>query len=366
MSGTDSLASAALAFDANMGNTSVSSKDDGDSGDSRPVESMFGNLGELDPDSDIAGGDELPIKGEARQRREKRDEGIEELSSGDEEANEGLEDGEEGDEESVPDEEEVDEDDKKDDEDEDDVYEVQVDGERVEVPLKEALEGYIRTETFHRRLNALNEVKETVRNEAVKVVEMRQKYTHLVKTMQENLDLIVPKEPDWSEVYANNPPEVAKKIQQDYAAYKTHREALDEAAAKAAKEQEEEDAANMADYVRQENIKILNNFPAWKDDKVREKDLQAMADTAYKAGFTKEEVLQTKDSRMITILNKAMKYDRLQANKPKPIRRGKTPVKPGAGSKSTAPKVGKAQQQLRRTGSIEDAANVFTNIIRRK
>jgi len=73
---------------------------------------------------------------------------------------------------------------------------------------------------------------------------------------------------------------------------------------------------------------------------------------------------------MLNVLLKASKYDRMMAARPKPVVRpqGK-PIPPGAGSAKarTAQKgVTSAMKRLNRTGSMEDAAVVFDQIIARR
>lgn len=360
---SDSLDSAASAFSAAIsGNTNAQGEHRSEKVQSAP-EPMFDNLGELETDSGFAGGDELPNEGEVKERAPKQqrrkieeEEVDEELSSGDE--GDGEEDGEGADEddEVVKDPEE---------DEEDDVYEVIVDGERAEVGIREALNGYIRQETFHKRLNVLNEQKEVLRTEAIKVIDDRKKLAVKLAEAEALLSVLVPEEPNWDQEYTRDPKAAGELRKQwdkyvaDKAKLKTDREEAERAAS-------EEDAESTKLYNQAENMKILRNNPKWAaDKKVMTKDLNDMAKTAIDAGFSQEEVIGTRDSRMITILKKAMMFDRLQANKPQPIKRGKTPVKPGAGSVRTAPKnLTKAQQHLRKTGSLEAAGNVFAQIIK--
>lgn len=362
---SDAFEAAALAFDTDSGIAPKSSSKSESS--ARPVESMFGSLGDLDADSDIAGGDELEAPGEVKEAKKVVKKAPAEDDEGDDELDELEDEGDEGDDEDG-DEDDADEDESKakkaDEEDDSDVYEVTVDGERAEVTLKEALNGYVRQETFHRRLNWLNDVKQEVHKEAIAVMEDRKTYADKLSALQKQLDLLVPQEPNWAEEYKKDPV-AAEVLQKQFASYKTQREAIDAEEKRVRDEQAKSDEKAMADYANAENAKILRNNPSWKDEKVMQRDVQSMAETARKAGFTEEEIANTKDSRMVQILLKAAKYDRLTANKPKPIRKGKTPVQPGAGSKRTAPKgLAQAQRALQRSGSVDDAANVFTQIIR--
>lgn len=357
---SDALEQAAAAFDVALGNTGPQQRDNSSSND-RPVESMFDNLGDLevDDESPARGGgddDEPPVRRKqqpAKMQEENDDPDLDGEGqdyedpddNADDDADEGDGEGDEGE-----------------DGEEDDFYKVTVDGQEVEVPLREALDGYIRQETFHRRMNELDEVKKAIRNEAVGVLETRKKYVGMIDEMQRHLDALIPQEPNWVEEYKRNPEEAAA-LQERYNQMKQARSALKEEQDRVSREQLEEEERQTKEYIDTENKKILAMNPSWRNGDVMKRDLALMMDTATRLGFTEEEVRNTYDSRMVAVLLKAAKYDRLQQNKPKPVRRGKRPMKPGAGSTRTAPKGSQAMKQLSRTGSVEDAAGVFLGMI---
>jgi hypothetical protein len=340
---------AALAFDQDSGAAPARSE----KAPSGPVEALFGNVGVLDDDSPAAGGDDMPVKTRTKAP-------VAEFGPDDGDDDPNLEDleGDENVEEDVDPAKKEDED----DEDVDDIYEVMIDGEKAEVPLREALDGYIRMETFHRRMSYLNDVKAEVAARAQEVVQIQSKYTDLVETMQKHLEMLTPKEPDWDAEYARDP-QGARALQKKYEEYKTTMAALEAEKARVKAEQDGQLSRESADYIKAENRKILANNPSWKDEKIMQRDLSLMSKTAETAGFTKEEISSITDSRMVTVLLKAAKYDRLQEKKPKPVRRGSKPISSGAGTTRTAPKGGQAMKQLQRTGSVDAAASVFTNLI---
>jgi hypothetical protein len=93
-----------------------------------------------------------------------------------------------------------------------------------------------------------------------------------------------------------------------------------------------------------------------------------MKQTARQEGFSDEEVATVYDSRMLRILQKASKYDRMMAARPRPINKGgKRTVAPGAGNgktRRTAPKgIDRAQKDHARVGSVESAAKVFEKFL---
>jgi hypothetical protein len=351
----EGLEEAAMAFDVEIGNaTKAAPVDNG--GSDRPTEVMFANVGELEVDEDSparGGGDDTPLKGERKIKAEVDPEDEEVDPDADPETDE-----------------EVDPDAEKDPEDEDepgpldDVFEVTVDGNREEVSLREALDGYIRKTTFDRRMGELGNVKAEIRNEAAKVIADRKKYIGLIEDLEQTLQMVVPQEPNWVEEYKKDP-EGAAVLQQKYNALKQQLTALGNKKKEASDEGAQQDDEDYKAYVRDEGKKIMQNNPLWKDEKVMKRDVDRMAQTAAAAGFTDEEIKSVVDSRMVTILLKAAKYDRLQENAPKPIRRGKAkPVSSGAGGNRAAPRGGdRAMADLRKTGSVNDAARVFTNIL---
>ena len=89
-----------------------------------------------------------------------------------------------------------------------------------------------------------------------------------------------------------------------------------------------------------------------------------MKKTAMSAGFSEKEVDTVYDHRMLTILRKASKYDRMMASKPKPNKPVVKSLSPGNANRQAVPKEqAKASQRLRKTGSLEDAASVFQTFL---
>lgn len=355
---SDTLEQAAQAFDTAI-NGNATSRRESDSSTERPTETMFAGVGDLEVDEESparGGGDDEDRSSHretnGRFRRQ------EEENLDDEAGNEEGED-DQGDD-NDPD----DEDDK--DEQEDDVYEVVVDGQRIEVPLREALNGYIRTETFHQRLNQINEAAKVVSGRYDEVETMRTEYVGLIDKMKKGIEALVPTGMNWDELYAQDP-KAARELENRYNGFKDLLKGLDVEKASELKKQEDEKSKKSREDVAAENARIMRNNPTWKDPKVMARDQAMMANTAQRAGYSIEEVAGITDSRQVTILLKAAKWDKLQGDRPKPIRKGVKPGQRGAGNGNsrTASRADKgAMKQLSRTGSLEDAAAVFTKFIK--
>jgi hypothetical protein len=331
------------------------------------AEPMFENLnsgafgdepagGDSDPDPEVV---ERPTK--AKRQRDEESEGPEDEDDEDED--------DEDDEEEDTDEEDEEDDEEEEDEeanrelDLDKKVKIKVDGEQVEVPLKEALAGYIRVETFNRRMNSLKEIAGSVEQEAVKVANNRDKYSELLNTLTEQLDSLVPKEPDW-DALALSDPQAAFRQKLQWDKYKEQRAALDQEKRRVDVEKNAEATENLKKYVVGERNKMLAAVPEWTNPKIREKDQERMSKVARKVGFTNDEISTVYDHRMMRVLLMAAKYDRLMSRKPQPITTHSRLTKHGSANTRTVPKadVG-AQKRLSETGSVDAAAQVFGGIL---
>jgi len=378
---------AAAAFEAVInGDPNTVAKKTGGKGvdNSGPPEVLFGNVGELDPDTDARGGgddedevdedkaekDKTDPRGPRKRDKEADDDG-EESDDDDGDGDESDGDaGDEGDPESddgLPDDDE--ETSKEDAEFLKREVELTVDGEPVTVSLQEALQGYVRTETFHRRMNQLDEAKKIVRRAAADAVQNYEHSMGLAKEMQAHMDKMIPKEPDWDEEFKKNP-EQARSLQKYYEQTRAFREELRGKMTEAQKKVADSNSVQLAAFAEEESAKFdAANRKNWSDPKKKAKDLQSMRRTGLTLGFSEEELSQVYDSRMLQVLLKASKYDRMMAAKPKPVVKNvNKPIAPGAGSakQRTAQKdVSSAMKRLNRTGRIDDAAVVFDQLIAR-
>jgi hypothetical protein len=364
----EGIEQAAKAFDADIrGNgTAAPAKRAADKTPDGPPERMFRNIGDLEVDEDSppqGGGDDEDPEALIYKEKPGKDgpdsEGSDD-GADDEEDADGVSKGEDGEE----------EDEGGDQEFLSQAVQVIVDGEEKEVTVKEALEGYVRTETFHKRLSELGEAKKIVQRAAADAVQNYEYANKLAKEVESHLDALIPAEPNWDEEFKKNPAK-AREMQKYYEQVKGFRGALQEKMSEAAKKAAESDQVQLATFAAAERqrFEALNSKHWSTDPKKKGKDLQAMRRTALQEGFSEEEVAQVYDSRMLTVLLKASKYDRMMAARPKPVQKVRSkPVAPGTGSAKTRTVqrgTSSAMKRLNKTGSIEDAAMVFDELIRR-
>jgi len=343
---TNGMDEAAQAFDAEISTPVEKGGEKG--GEKSAAEAVFPNLGVAEVD------EESPEKG-----------------GGDEDAI--YEDGEpeaEEDEEPAESDEESDEDAEEPDEALETKYQITVDGQEQEVTVKEALEGYIRTQTFHKRLSELGENQQIIQRAAADVVQNFEYAKQMIDMMEGQMAQLVPPEPNWDEMFKADPAK-ARNLQKYYQQVADFKANLTKQREDAVKKLNEHQDSQLRTYAEQESLRFARiNQKNWgTDPKKKAKDLQSMRRTALQEGFSEDEVNQVFDSRMLMVLLKASKYDRMIAARPKPVARqvaGKA-VTPGPGNKRTGRKgLTTAMKTLARTGNIHDAAPVFDEILRQR
>ena len=251
--------------------------------------------------------------------------------------------------------------------DEDEKYEVVVDGHPFEVTLGEALNGYVRQETFHKRLTEVNQLRAALEEDHNRqqsnwqlIMKAKEDYENDVRTM-------MPPEPDWDREFAINPNEAHRQQKIYQGLY-------------GALTRSQQERAQMAQIHAQEADRRLQKYAVdgfsrfvfdskIPDKPALEKEIASMRRTAFAAGFSEQEVATVYDPRMLGILRKASKYDRMMAAaKPRAEVPGKgRTLTPGAATplSGNAPRRGldDAQRRLASSGKLDDAADVFRRIL---
>ena len=76
-------------------------------------------------------------------------------------------------------------------------------------------DGYIRTATFHSRLNKVNESRAAVDQENQRVVQLRDLYINGLTALDQDINALAPAEPDWDKEFELNP-QAAHRKQKEY------------------------------------------------------------------------------------------------------------------------------------------------------
>jgi len=249
----------------------------------------------------------------------------------------------------------------------DQVVRVSVDGQEAEVSLKEALSGYVRTETFHKRLNQLQQVAQEVEQERAVLAQGRDYYAGLIPALLQQLYSLQPQEPDWDKLYAEDANSAAQ-LERQWRGYREKVQALAQEHQRTTQEQQREQARQQAIFEDTQRRQLSQWVPEWTDNKRWDRDRKSMIRTAQAVGYSEAELGQLRDARPTMILLWASRYLELMRNKPKPARTQQGALRPGAiSSRGAAPNgLGRAEKRLQRSGSVRDAARAFEEDLNRE
>jgi hypothetical protein len=250
--------------------------------------------------------------------------------------------------------------------DEGEKYEVIVDGNPVEVSLGEALNGYVRQETFHRRMTELSNFRNTLEEDSRRQQANWGLLMNAKAAYEADVATMLPQEPDWDRAFLENPVEAHRNQKIFQALYAKLNQSRAERA------QMEAIKADEAD--RQLKKYAVDGFSRFvfdskiPDEAALKKEIQSMRKTAFAAGFSEQEVATVYDPRMLSILRKASKYDRMMAAaKPQAVVPGKgRTLTPGAATPlGNAPRKGldEASRRLANSGRLDDAVDVFRRLL---
>jgi hypothetical protein len=245
-------------------------------------------------------------------------------------------------------------------------YKIQVDGEEREVSLNEALKGYQREETFNHRMRQMVEVAKTIDERGAHAAQARDAYIQLCQNQEQEFAALIPKEPDWEQLYKQDPAG-AHNLENNYKAVYGTLNAIRQRREQAQREAYNDHAQRTASYARAEFDKFRARNKLANQTET-DAAIASMRKTLISHGFSEDEIGTTYDERMLSVALKAAKYDKMQANRPFPVQ----PERGGALQPGSAPRVGNgaqrgmndAMKRLQSTGRVDDAASVFAQMLR--
>ncbi len=247
-------------------------------------------------------------------------------------------------------------------------FEITVDGEPQTVSLGELRDGYIRTATFHSRLNKVNEHKAAIDQENMRVGQMRDLYINGLAFLDQDLQALAPQEPDWDKEYERDPL-AARRRQKEFQAYNAKLNQIRVNRAWAIQNAREEQDRASAKYAIEQFTQFVDDHKRIiKDEPSLQRVIGGMRKTALAEGFNETEVAGVYDKRMLSVLFKAWMYDQGMAVRPQAALPGHgRSLVPGSATpigNAGRRNIDEAQRQLARTGKMEDATAFFQRLLR--
>ena len=246
-------------------------------------------------------------------------------------------------------------------------FQVRSDGEDLEVSLDELISGYSRQSSFTKKSQALSEQKKGFENEIAESREMRAQALQILENAKSAQTQAPEKDANyWTDLKETDP--LQFMLERDAVREEQFQDQMREQQIQTLRAQEDaEQRSNLEKYVDSQKGVLKELVPEWGDKKVADAEKKLILEYGLGVGFDQKELDQAFDARAVATMRKAALYDQLTAKRKglKPIQR--TNMK--GGSQAGDPKQirsGKASARLKKSGSVDDAASVFYNMIRQK
>lgn len=246
-------------------------------------------------------------------------------------------------------------------------YTVKVDGKEVTVTLDELQQGYSRTQDYTRKTQQIAEVRKQVEQEAQAIRAERAQYAQLLGALEQQVQQAAQPQIDWEKLYQEDPIEWVRQkelVRENQAKY----EAIQSEQQRLAEISQQEQAQSMQVYLAQEQEKLIEILPEWKDPAKAKAEKALLIEFGQKAGFQPDELKNIFDHRVVNVLRKAALYEQMMSKRGniKPVvNNGPRPAKPGAaGRVSTTSESTRAKQRLAKTGRVQDAVSAIELLLK--
>jgi hypothetical protein len=248
-------------------------------------------------------------------------------------------------------------------------YRVKANGEELEVSLDELLNGYSRTADYQKKTQSLAEQRKAVEVERSKIAEtakVRDTYAQRLQVIEQMLQQQSGTE-DLSQLRENDPigyalavADRSEKEKQIYA-IRAERQRVQQ-------EQAQQQSQVLQSHVQQEQQKLVDLIPEFKDEAKAEVIRRDIRVYAKSIGFSDQELSQVYDSRAVTALYKSMMYDKLVAGKSgtlKKVQSAPKTLRPGTSNPKSSDQEGQKKdfERLRQSGNKKDAAKLFERFL---
>ena len=234
-----------------------------------------------------------------------------------------------------------------------DTYAIKVDGEEGEATIDELIKSYQLEKTAQKRLQDAAEQRKTLDAEKASTEQARQQYEQALNVMAQQLQQSTqPKDQEyWDGLYESDPLE-----------YVRQRDVERDAQTRQQTVQNEQLRMRQIKLV-DEQKKLLDAVPEWKDTEVQTRETAAIVNHARSKGWTDAELNDATDHRYVVMMRDAYLYNNLQSKKPIAKKKVKTAPKmvksgqPKSKGDSATERKRKAFDNLSKSGSRDAAVN---------
>jgi hypothetical protein len=248
-------------------------------------------------------------------------------------------------------------------------YRVKANGEELEVSLDELLNGYSRTADYQKKTQSLAEQRKAVEAERGKIAEtakVRDTYAQRLQVIEQMLQQQSGTE-DLTQLRENDPIGYALAVA-DRSEKEKQLNAIRAERQRVEQEQAQQQSQVLQSHVEQEQQKLVELIPEFKDEAKAEVIRRDIRVYAKSIGFSDQELSQVYDSRAVTALYKSMMYDKLVAGKSgtlKKVQSAPKTLRPGTSNPKSSDQEAQKKdfERLRQSGNKKDAAKLFERFL---
>ena len=245
-------------------------------------------------------------------------------------------------------------------------YTVKVDGEERQVDLEELQRGYSGQKYIQKGMAENAQTKKTLEEAQQQITQERQMLTQLVQQLQNGDIPRVPEYPS-EELRASDPLGYLEK-EAEYRRAVDKRQQFEQQVSMQMQQQQQAKQKQEQEFLSQQAMRLAEWMPDFADPEKRSVFIQEVATKAKKHyNLSDEQINTVKYAEEVMVLNDAIKWRELQANKGKAQQKaeGARPVvKPAAKRVASAGKVSrakKAEANMRSKGDIDSVADYLLN-----
>lgn len=241
------------------------------------------------------------------------------------------------------------------------LYTVVIDGKEQKVSLEEALKGYQRQSDYTRKTQEVAERSKAVEAQEQQIAQMRSQYEASINLLAQEMQRYLPQEPDWEKLHQDDPINFPI-IEKQWRDYKANVAAVQQEQLRIQQENSRKEMEQRQKIVEEGTKYLFEKMPEWKDQAKWTEARNQLRDYGRQVGYSDDELNAALDPRAIIVLDKARRWDALQANRPQPQKAtAPKPMRPGtpASSPRKQTEVLKVKQRLKSSGSVDDAAALF-------
>lgn len=248
-------------------------------------------------------------------------------------------------------------------------FTVKVNGEEREIPLSELVKGYQLEADYRIKTSQVAEQARAAQAEREQAQALQAHYGQALNVYAQHLQHMQPQPPDASLIDAD--PVGYLRQQQAYQNWQGQMQRVQYEQQQLSAHQQQEQAALTYQTLAHESELLAKAIPGWSDAekaKAGKAELTKYLKETY--GFDDARLAQVADHRALVMARKAMLYDQMQAKQAQATDKvaklpPKAPMRPGSGDISPTDGRTRAMQSLKKSGSIDDAANAFAAMLAR-